>query len=395
MLKKSFDRAAVLWLVRGSFVGLLLLAFYFSWSSPVWSRLSAGRPIQGLILGCDWVDHSVHTDTMVFFSYNPRSRKLNLLAIPRDTQINLTDTVVGKINQVYGAVYKKTESEKEAAQSTLNTVSSLLGGIDLPFYLQVGYEGFRALIDLVGGIKVTIGQPMKYDDNWGNLHINFSPGEYLLDGRKSLEYVRYRDERGDLGRIGRQQRFLRKFLNKFKNPWLVWRLPGMYSLYRKNINTNLSWIDFLGLVYEVKNLNKDNIQAQILPGKPSKSGRTSYWLADAEKVGRAMNLVSSPVVQGLAEKSALPVQVEVWNASRKSGAARKAAFLLRRNGFDVIKWGGLERKEGTTSVIDLRGNFAAAQAIGKVLGTEEVITQIDTNPVVDIIVVIGEDFNIQ
>lgn len=384
------DHSQRLWLIRGGLLSLILVAFFLSLSSPVWTRLSQGKPIQGLLLGCDWVDHAIHTDTMVFFSYNPQNRLLNLLAIPRDTQISSINFPVTKINQVYAYVYKKTKSEAAAAKATLSAVGALLGDATPSLYLQVGYSGFKDLVDLIGGLKVKIEQPMDYDDNWGNLHIHFSPGTYSLDGQKALEYVRYRDSQGDRGRILRQQRFLKNFLNKLKNPWLLCKLPAIISLVEKNLNTNLSWIDFSALIYEAKSLDKNNIQVQVLPGKPMQLGKVSYWVVDQEKINKAMNLVlaANPV----AAKNLAPVQIEVWNASSQPGAARQSAALLRQGGFDVIKWGNLGRKEASTIVVDLIGNFPVAQTAAKIVGTDNVVIQIDPAPMVDIIVILGEDY---
>jgi anionic cell wall polymer biosynthesis LytR-Cps2A-Psr (LCP) family protein len=65
----------------------------------------------------------------------------------------------------------------------------------------VDYALFCKAIDAVGGIEIEVEEPMHYDDSAGNLHIHFEPGRYLFNGQKALEYIRYRGNAGDTGRI--------------------------------------------------------------------------------------------------------------------------------------------------------------------------------------------------
>ena len=72
-----------------------------------------------------------------------------------------------------------------------------LHALDIPYFFTIDYQGFRSLIDAMGGVYVKVNEPMHYDDSWGKLHIHFDPGTYLLDGKKSLEYVRFRGGSAD------------------------------------------------------------------------------------------------------------------------------------------------------------------------------------------------------
>ena len=129
-----------------------------------------------------------------------------------------------------------------------NFVESLESFLEVKFnyYAVVTFSAFAHFIDAVGPVPVTINRPMHYDDNWGNLHIHFEPGEYLLDGDRALEYVRFRHSSlGDLGRIKRQHRFLKNLLVSVIDFKTILAIPRFIKIYREDIFTNISLCEIL------------------------------------------------------------------------------------------------------------------------------------------------------
>ena len=92
-------------------------------------------------------------------------------------------------------------------------------------------KGVENIIDSIGGVEVMVPFNMKYEDPTANppLNIDIKEGKQVLDGEKSLEFLRYRKGNnnkegyidGDLGRIKAQQQFLKSFVDKA----LSYRLP--------------------------------------------------------------------------------------------------------------------------------------------------------------------------
>ena len=74
---------------------------------------------------------------------------------------------------------------------------------------MIDFKGFKGLVDAIGGVDIEVEKPMSYYDEWDGFTIDLAPGMQHMDGDKAIQYVRYRDEEGDIGRIRRQQKFLK------------------------------------------------------------------------------------------------------------------------------------------------------------------------------------------
>ena len=199
---------------------VIIVAFsiFFSIKSPIAKLVRSGQPINGLIIGTDWVDYARHSDTLVFVDYDPHNRFLNIVSVPRDTHFSPEGLHLSRINEVYAYNYRIKKDDHYACTQVCRAVEELFGGrVNIPFYIQINYSGFKRFIDLIGGVDIEIEEAMNYDDGAQNLHIHFEPGKYHLDGARALEFVRYRGKSGDLGRVSRQQRFLKSALAKFRS----------------------------------------------------------------------------------------------------------------------------------------------------------------------------------
>ena len=97
------------------------------------------------------------------------------------------------------------------------------------FFLHMDYQGFRNFIDILGGLRVRVDEPMHYDDNAGKLHIHYEPGEYLMGGQEALEYVRFRGKSGDRGRVLRQMDFMRLLFDRVTSAELFLRWPRLVA----------------------------------------------------------------------------------------------------------------------------------------------------------------------
>ncbi|OGS21590.1 MAG: hypothetical protein A2252_12425 [Elusimicrobia bacterium RIFOXYA2_FULL_39_19] len=377
----------------------VFITILMSVRSDVVTCIRAKKNINFIIVGTDMVDHSLHSDTLIFVSYNPRNNYIDIISIPRDTKISMPDLKVDRINEVYTYYYRKEKSHFAALEALRNVVETLfLNRVDIPYYFQIDYNAFRKLIDAIGGIKIEIEETMQYDDKAGNLHINFTPGPWMLYGNKAynmttkktytnqgaLEYVRFRTSAGDIGRIYRQQRFVEAIVNKFKNPLTVLRLPIILKCIVESPHTNLSFYDILSMMFELKKIDFANIRKAQLPGKPFRN----RWIADEYELVRVLDLIYGTNTGEDMSK----VTIEVLNASNVSGIALEVTRKLREQGFDVIDYKNTQTKSVKTIVVDRTGNLKTAQNIANLLNTEEIFTRYDSKRLVDISVYIGEDY---
>ncbi len=70
----------------------------------------------------------------------------------------------------------------------------------------------------------------------------------------------------------------------------------------------------------------------------------------------------------------------------------KVTKLLRRQGIDVIKWGNYGEKKESTLLIDRCGDINKVQKVAKILTCRDIITHIEPARLVDVTVILGEDY---
>jgi len=149
------------------------------------------------------------SDTMMVLRVDPKTGESAVLSLPRDLWVDIAGS--DRQDRLNGAYAKSVET-------LIKTVTAELG-IPIDHYVEVDFVGFKQLVDAVGGIEVWFDLPTR-DRNTG-LRIE-TPGCHRLDGVQALAYVRARhfqqrlngdwidDESSDLGRMSRQQDFLRR-----------------------------------------------------------------------------------------------------------------------------------------------------------------------------------------
>ena len=386
-----------------AFSGMILVFVVFSINSKTERMIRNNQRINILILGCDDLKYVKHSDVIMLASYEPRSKFLDVLSIPRDTKVRRTDAhwrPFQKINEVYARAYlNKDRDSRSACLAVKDEVEKLLK-VKVPFYLQIDYNTFCDVIDVLGGVEIDVEKKMDYDDNWGNLHIHFNPGRQLLNGHKSLEYVRYREKAlGDMGRISRQHKFLKLLSAKMKELRLFFKIPAIFRAVVRNVWTNMKIKDIMLLAVEMRDLSHKDIRIQNLPGEAENIADKSYWVTDSEKTDDIVNVINTSFKQNTRYSVRARniymdeiVTVEVWNASSREGLAKQLQLQLRKYGIDALRWGNYGTLKKCTTVIDRKGNLDLAYKIAGMIGCSEVKTEIDPMRLVDLSIVVGEDF---
>jgi cell envelope-related function transcriptional attenuator common domain len=146
--------------------------------------------------------------------------------------------------------------------------------LKINYYARIDYNGFRKLIDAIGGIDMQISDNMNYDDDLQNLHIHFKKGQSVhLDGEKAEEYFRWRKNNdgsglgtGDLGRIENQHVFIEKVIEKVDSVAVIPKIPKILGILPQYIDTNMSAKDLLKYGSAICTLKKDNITLSTVKG---------------------------------------------------------------------------------------------------------------------------------
>lgn len=213
-----------------------------------------------LILGME----DVRTDTIIFASFCPDTKSLNLINIPRDTYIyrdgyNRADQ--RKINSVYGS--KGVDGLKVEVSKIFN--------VPIDYYVSLDYKAVENIVDNLGGIEVNVPIKMEYRDPTSKppLLIDIPAGMQKLDGEKSLQFLRYRKGinnegyiDGDIGRIKAQQEFLKSFIGKASDNKTQLIKEGL-----KYIKTDISLLKAISYSKNAMGMDSEDFKVNILPGK--------------------------------------------------------------------------------------------------------------------------------
>ncbi len=240
---------------------------------------------------------NTRSDSMILASLDPETKKVSLISIPRDSRVRIADRRgLDKINSAHAL---------GGPELAVKTVQEDFG-VPIDHYIVIDTQGLKSVCDIVGPIQVLVEKRMRYRDRASGLNIDLEPGLKELTATQVEEYVRFRhDNKGDLGRIERQQWFLRQAAKKFKEPQVVLKLPEIIKFANDYICTDLSIGDMATLVGFAKDIKENQIQTAMLPGEARMIKGGSYYVPDAEGVAMVLHRMTgiSPSVSIIASNT--------------------------------------------------------------------------------------------
>lgn len=296
--------------------------------------VSISKPVNILLLGVDAGDYTNHTknnpnrsDTMMVVRFNPKTKRVFILSIPRDTKVLLKEHV-GKLNAAHLA----------GVSSTISSIEKLLG-FDINYYAEIDYQGFRECIDAIGGIDIKIPRDMNYDA-W-KISIHFKKGEIVhMDGKKAEEFVRWRKNNdgtgyamGDLGRISTQQEFIVKLIEKLKTPTGMLKLPKLVNTFSKYLKTNMSATTIVEYAIKGRSIKTEYIEKKTLPGEAKYINGISYFVWNED-----INDKFIANFKGI-ESLALPVPTnykDVAKPNQTQNSGNESNVDVSRSNIDVV-----------------------------------------------------------
>jgi LCP family protein required for cell wall assembly len=373
-------------------------AGYWWYKSRVESPPLAER-VHVLVLGLDYVPGATARRSDTIFVASLREQDVRLLAIPRDTHVKFPDGRVEKVNAAYAF---------GGAELARKAISNFLG-IDIKYYAVVDYNGFEKLVDLVGGVTVTVDKPLKDDKT--KPPIDIPAGNQRLDGKMALGYMRYRDTTsGDLGRLQRQRHLLEAFLKQGMRERSLNDLQQMVTTAQQYIETNLAPVSLYRLAQRLQNVRPEQVHIKQVPGEPickvinAKGDKECYIEPDPVRTAQLVN----KVLRGLDVVTTDEVRIKVLNGSGVAALARRVSELLNNEGFSVVHYGNADRFDYTESyIIDITGDSRkiellkerSLRSLFKVVKPNELTTTMRaleakgvTGQGSDVILILGHDF---
>lgn len=212
------------------------------------------------------------TDTMMLVSIDPIENKVGVVSIPRDSRVRITNHGVDKINSAHAI---------GGPELSMQTVRDAFG-VPVDHYIEVDTGGLKKLFEILGPVEVLVEKEMHYVDHTAKLNVDLKPGLQTLSPAQTEEYLRFRhDARGDIGRIERQQWFIRQAAKKFKEPEIVLKLPQLVMLAYKCVRTDLAINDVMSITAFAKDFPHERVVTAMLPGEGQMINGGSYWVPDS------------------------------------------------------------------------------------------------------------------
>ena len=230
--------------------------------------------ILGLDDGANTDNNDIQTaDTIILASMENDTGRVRFITIPRDTWVGQA-----KISSLYA----------NGGASLMSRQVSALLGVSVHQYIALDMDAFAALIDILGGIDVYVETDMDYDDPIAELSIHFKKGYQHLNGQDAQKYLRYRGtELKDIGRVQRQQKFIKALYNKVLQFETIPRLPAIADVFRNHVTTSAEIFDSAHLANVLRKLASDTPQTIMLPGTPA-ANDDALWLPDQGAIDAKM-----------------------------------------------------------------------------------------------------------
>ncbi|NYE08675.1 LCP family protein required for cell wall assembly [Bacillus niacini] len=214
--------------------------------------LKKKEPFSVLMLGVDEREgDSGRSDTMIVLTVNPNNNSVKMLSIPRDTMTEIVGKgKEDKINHAYAF---------GGVPMAVDTVENFLD-IPIDYYVKINMEGFKDIIDTVGGIDVENDLAFKIEG------FSFPAGKIHLNGEEALAFIRmrYDDPNGDFGRQERQRQVIQAVIKEGASITSLSKAPDIFQAIGSNIKTNLTFEEMISIQKNYKEAGKNIEQLTII-----------------------------------------------------------------------------------------------------------------------------------
>ncbi len=242
------------------------------------------------------------SDTMMLVSIDPIENKVGVISIPRDSRVRIPNHGVDKINGAHAF---------GGAELSMQTVREAFG-VPVDHYVEVDTGGLKKLFEVLGPVEVLVEKEMHYVDHTAKLNVDLKPGLQTLTPAQAEEYVRFRhDARGDIGRIERQQWFVRSAVKKFKDPAIVLKLPQLIMLGYQCVRTDLPVQEVMSIAAFGKDYPPEKVVTAMLPGEAQMISGGSYWIPDAIAGQALFSRILGCSTSGIQSAEAAPPTQEI------------------------------------------------------------------------------------
>jgi len=291
-----------------------------------------------LLLGIDARpgETASRSDTMILVSVDPKLNKAAVISIPRDTKV----TIKGATEKICAA------NALGGPQLAVSAVEDLMG-INIDYWVEMDFDGFKKIVDTLGGVTVTVPERMHKPTEG----IDLQPGTQRLNGADALGFVRYREyNMGDIDRTSQQQVFMKALAKEVLQAKTIPKLPKLIKELNKYVETNMKTTDMLRIASWAPGFSTDSIVAQTLPGafydEVDENGNllNSYWLVDKKQIANLLETMFEGETIAVVQNTIKSVKPSA-NASGNNDEDNKSEDGQTQEEEKVLKNNGQEKDE--------------------------------------------------
>ncbi len=347
------------------------------------------------------------SDTLMVVHVDPEAKTSLLVSFPRDLLVDIPGRGKSKINAAFN----------DGPQKVIDTIEKNFK-IDINHYVELNFEAFMGVVNAIGTVPVYFPSPAR--DAFSGLNVALAPACVPLDGNAALSYVRSRhleyydvstkrwnsvDAIPDIGRIGRQQSFIRRLAQVAaqkagKNPFTANRMANAV-IPQLTVDESLGKTEIFQLVNTFRQVNPNDtssIEMVTVPNKggPNYQGQQVLYLDQpaAEAViarlrtfGGSVKTSTEPPIKIVPSQ----VSLRVLNGSSTSGLAGSTLTAIQKYSFVPAGMGNA----GSVTATQIRyqhGQREAARLVATYLGGVGTLIEDKSLIDADVALIIGPDF---
>jgi len=212
---------------------VILLIIFFVFFTPMRTTI--------LVLGIDarpdegWIGR---TDTMIITTVPPVLPQVKMLSLPRDLWVSIPGHPDNRINTAH--FFAEAQQAGSGPQAAAYAVEVNFN-IKVPYTLRIRFDGFREIVDAMGGVDITLTEPMS----------GLDAGTHHFDGTQALAFVRDRETSDDFFRQKRGQMFISAAIKKMISPLNWVKIPAVAAAVSDTIQTDIPVYLYPRLAYSL------------------------------------------------------------------------------------------------------------------------------------------------
>lgn len=283
------------------------VVYYDDDNNPVVIKPAEGKNFNFLVLGHDRA--ATLTDVIMLINYNVTEGRVSIMQFPRDSYVSY-GVPTSRINATY-ATYLNEARAKGSSTPQLDGLRKFADVLEDALCTNINYcavmdlNGFRNIVDAIGGVEMNVPERMYYNDPEQNLYIDLHPGRQTLNGAQAEQFVRCRSIyiNADLGRQNAQKIFMSAFIEKVKSSVDVGTLTELAGTVLDNLYTDITVSDFVYFGKNIIGIDMANVTMMTMPINAGPAGHVVMVKKDMVKlINQYFNVYDTDITEAMFDK---------------------------------------------------------------------------------------------